>query len=225
MRVLIIDDEPAIRVQLSEHLRALHFAVDTASDGSEGSYLARTNDYDLIILDYMLPEKQGPVVCQEIRRVGRTVPILVLSVLSESWRKVELLDHGADDYLIKPFSTEELSARIRALLRRPRKIESDILSIDDLTLDTRRQTVRRGNRGIYLTRKEFMLLEYFLRNQGAVLSRGMILEHVWDMGSDPFSNTIESHVMTLRKKIENPEKSKLIHTIPGRGYKLDTNAY
>lgn len=224
MRALVIDDEPEIRVQLVEHLKALHFAVDTAKDGTEGSYLARTNDYDLIILDYMLPEKQGPAVCQEIRRVGRDAPILVLSVLSESWRKVELLNYGADDYLIKPFSTEELSARIRALLRRPRKLESEVYTIDDLIVDTRQQTVRRSGRGIYLTRKEFTLLEYLIRNQGAVLSRGMILEHVWDMASDPFTNTIESHIMTLRKKIEGADKLKLIHTVPGRGYKLDISA-
>jgi two-component system, OmpR family, response regulator len=225
MRALIIDDDPVIRVQLAEHLKALHFAVDTSGDGTQGSYLARTADYDIIILDYMLPEKQGPAVCQEIRRVGRTVPILMLSALSDSWRKVEMLNHGADDYLVKPFSTEELSARIRALLRRPRKLESEVFTIDDLRIDTRQQTVRRGSRGIYLTRKEFMLLEYLMRNQGAVLSRGMILEHVWDAANDPFSNTIESHVMTLRKKLEGPDSLKLIHTIPGRGYKLDISPY
>lgn len=225
MRVLIIEDDEAIRRQLVDQLRALSFAADTAADGSEGSYLARTNDYDLIILDNMLPEKQGPLVCQEIRRVGKTVPILILSVLSDTWRKVQLLDYGADDYLIKPFSAEELAARVRALLRRPAAIQSDVLTVEDLTLDTRQQRVARAGKGIYLTRKEFTLLEYLMRNQGTVLSRGMIIEHVWDMTSDPFSNTIESHIMSLRKKIEGPDRLKLIHTVPGRGYKIDTSAF
>lgn len=225
MRALIVDDEEDIRTLLAENLRSLHFAVDCATDGTEGSYLARTNDYDIIILDNMMPGKQGLTVCQEIRRVGKTVPIIILSVLSETWRKAELLNGGADDYLIKPFSLEELSARIRALMRRPQQLQSDVLSIEDLHMDTRQQSVRRGDEGIYLTRKEFMLLEYLLRNKGTVLSRGMILEHVWDMSSDPFSNTIESHILSLRKKIEGPKRQKLIYTVSGRGYKIDTAAF
>ena len=225
MRILIIDDEESLREGLAENLRMQCYAVDTAKDGSEGSYLARTNTYDLVILDSMLPEKSGLTVCQEIRKTGHTMPILMLSVLTDTWRKIELLNHGVDDYMLKPFSFEELTARIRALMRRPSQLESDVLTIDDLVLDTKRQTVRRADKGIYLTRKEFTLLEYLLRNQGMVLSRGMIMEHVWDMSSDPFSNTIESHILSLRKKVDTVPERKLIYTVPGRGYKIDTGAF
>ena len=221
MRALVIDDEGAVRDLLAQNLRAHCFAVDTAKDGTEGSYLARTNEYDIIILDNMMPEKNGEAVCEEIRATGRNVPIIVLSVLSETARKIELLNAGADDYMTKPFSFEELMARIRALQRRPTKIEGDILRLDDLELDIKNQSVKREGEGIYLTRKEFMLLEYLMRNQGTVLSRSMIMEHVWDMESDPFSNTIESHILSLRKKLQQNGRSKLIYTIPGRGYKID----
>lgn len=224
MRALIIEDEPQIRDLLAENLQAHCFAVDTAADGTEGSYLARTNTYDIIILDNMLPQKSGVTVCQEIRRTGHNTPILILSVLSETWRKVDLLNSGADDYMIKPYSLEELMARIRALMRRPTELGGDILTAEDLILDTKRQTVRRDGKGVYLTRKEFMLLEYLMRNQGNVLSRGMIMEHVWDMTSDPFSNTIESHIMSLRKKIDSNPDHKLIYTVPGRGYKIEANS-
>ncbi len=221
MRALVIDGEGAVRDLLTQNLKAHCFAVDVAKDGNQGSYLARTNEYDIIILDNMMPEKNGEEVCAEIRATGRTVPIIVLSVLSETGRKVELLNAGADDYMTKPFSFEELMARIRALQRRPNKIEGDILTIDDLELDIKNQSVKRDGDGIYLTRKEFMLLEYLMRNQGTVLSRSMIMEHVWDMDSDPFSNTIESHILSLRKKLQNNGRPKLIYTVPGRGYKID----
>jgi DNA-binding response OmpR family regulator len=221
MRALVIDDEKEVRDMLCRHLRAECFAVDTAEDGFEGSYLARTNDYDLVILDNMLPEKSGFVVCEEIRRTGRTVPILRLSVLGETNQKVSLINAGADDYMVKPFSFDELTARIRALLRRPSKIEGDVITISDFTLDTKLQNLQRDGKDIYLTRKEFMLLEYLIRNRGVVLSRGMIMEHVWDMSSDPFSNTIESHILSLRKKIGDVPGRRLIQTVPGRGYKID----
>jgi two-component system copper resistance phosphate regulon response regulator CusR len=225
MRALVVDDEPQLRESLAENLRSQCFAVDTAEDGTEGSYLARTNDYDIIILDNMLPEKTGAVVCEEIRATGRTVPIIVLSVFSDSWRKVDLLNAGADDYMIKPYSFDELMARVRALLRRPTKIENEILVLDTLELNTKQQSVKRSGKGIYLTRKEFMLLEYLMRNQGDVLSRGLILEHVWDMTNDPFSNTIESHILGLRRKVDTSDELKLIYTVPGRGYKLDINQF
>ncbi len=225
MRALIVDDEKILREALAENLRAECFAVDTAEDGTEGSYLARTNAYDIIILDNMLPEKNGGTVCEEIRNTGRNVPILVLSVFSESWRKVDLLNAGADDYMIKPYSFEELMARIRTLLRRPPAVEKELLSIDTLEIDTKQQSVKRDGKGVYLTRKEFMLLEYLVRNQGNVMSRGLIMEHVWDMASDPFSNTIESHILSLRRKIGSTKDAKLIYTVPGRGYKVDTSQY
>lgn len=225
MRALVIDDERGVRETLAENLRARAFAVDTAEDGTEGSYMARTAIYDIIILDNMLPEKNGQSVCEEIRKTGNMTPILILSVLADAWRKVDLLNAGADDYMIKPFSFEELIARIRALLRRPPALEGDVLILDTLSLDTKQQTAKRDGQSIYLTRKEYMLLEYLMRNRGSVLSRAMIMEHVWDMTSDPFSNTIESHILSLRKKIERPDRKKLIHTVPGRGYRIDQAPY
>lgn len=220
MRILVIDDEKEVRATLTRRLRAECFAVDVAADGAEGSYMARTNPYDLIILDNLLPKKTGSFVCEDIRNTGCSVPILVLSVLGDTKQKIDLLNAGADDYLIKPFSFDELLARIHALMRRPAVVEHEILTLADLAIDTRQQSVKRGNHHIYLTRKEFMLLEYLLRNRGNVVSRSMIMEHVWDMASDPFSNTIESHVLSLRKKIGDREKS-LVVTVPGRGYKVE----
>lgn len=222
MRILVIEDEKKIADLLKTALKAECFVVDMAEDGEKGSFLARTNDYDLIILDNILPSKEGLVVCREVRGSGKNTPILILSVKSETGTKIDLLNAGADDYLTKPFSFEELLARVRALLRRPKHIEDEILRIDDLTLDTKRQTVKRGRNEIYLTRKEFMLLEYLMKNRGIVLSRGMIMEHVWDMTVDPFSNTIESHILSLRRKIDPHGKRKFIKTVPGRGYKIDS---
>jgi len=221
MRVLIVEDEKAIRDFLKASLTAETFAVDVAEDGEKGLRFALTNDYDIIVLDNVLPKKTGFEVCKELRKQGKTMPILILSVKSETTTKVELLNVGADDYLIKPFSLDELLARIRALLRRPKQIESEILQIDNLELDTKKQTVTLEGKDVYLTRKEFALLEYLMKNQGIVLSRGMILEHVWDMNADPFSNTIESHILSLRRKIGDKGKGHLIQTIPGRGYKID----
>jgi len=221
MRILVVEDQLEISNLLKFSLEAECFSVDVAEDGEKGSVLGRTNDYDVIILDNLMPKKTGLEVCQEIRRRGKTTPILVLSVKSDVATKVQLLNAGADDYLIKPFSLEELMARIRALLRRPDQVKDDVLHAKDVTLDAKKQIVTSGGKEVYLTRKEFMLLEYLMRNRGTVLSRGMIMEHVWDMNADPFSNTIESHILSLRRKIDAGKKEKLIHTIPGRGYKID----
>lgn len=221
MRILLVEDEKEIRDFLKPSLETEFFNVDVAEDGEKGSFLARTTDYDLIVLDNILPKRNGMLVCEDIRKNGKTVPIIMLSVKSDTATKVELLNAGADDYLGKPFSFEELLARIRALLRRPKEIASEVLTLDSLTVNTKTCSVTRGKRDIYLTRKEFMLLEYLLRNKGNVLSRGMILEHVWDMDADPFSNTIESHILSLRRKVDTESDKKLIHTVPGRGYKID----
>lgn len=222
MRILVIEDEKEILKFLKPSLESECFAVDTALDGEEGLYLAKTNNYDLIILDNMLPKKNGLEVCSEFRMLGKTTPIIVLSALVDTGKKIELLNAGADDYLTKPFSFQELLARIKTILRRPEKIADDIIMIDDLVLDSRRNIVTRESEEIHLTRKEFVLLEYLMRNQGSVLSRGMIMEHVWDMNADPFSNTIEAHILSLRKKIKTKEKQKeLIQTVAGRGYKID----
>jgi DNA-binding response OmpR family regulator len=220
MRILVVDDEPEICTLLRLALTQSSFSVDIAQDGDNASYLARTNDYDVIILDNILPKKMGLQVCREIRAAGKTVPILVLSAMPESATKVALLDAGADDYLSKPFSMDELLARVRALSRRPKQIAAEVLTFDDLILNTKAHTVYRAKREVHLTPKEFMLLEYLLRNKGAALPRSMILEHVWNMDTDPFSNTIESHVLSLRRKIDPDGKKSIIHTVPGVGYKI-----
>lgn len=221
MRVLVVEDEKEIRDYIKVSLEAECFAVDTAEDGEKGLSMAKMNEYDLITLDNVMPKKTGQEVCEEIRKNGIKTPILILSVKSETTTKVGLLNSGADDYLTKPFSINELLARIRALLRRPKEMESEKIKIDDLMLDANKQMVTRGGKEIYLTRKEFAFLKYLMKNKGLVLSRSMIMEHVWDMSIDPFSNTIESHVMSLRRKVDTPGKKKLIHTLPGRGYKIE----
>lgn len=209
-----------IRSVIQSTLQDERFAVDTASDGEEGAFLAKTNDYDLIILDNVLPKKDGPTICKEIRASGKTTPILSLSVQGDAGRKVQLLEAGVDDYLTKPFCIDELIARVRALLRRPKTFVDDIITVDDLVLDAKRHTVERGGKPVRLTRKEFMLLRYLMQNASCTVTRAMILEHVWEKDVDPFSNTIEAHILTLRKKVEHPKKRKLIHTVPGQGYKL-----
>jgi DNA-binding response OmpR family regulator len=220
MHILVVEDDREISDFLRVSLEAECFAVDTAFDGETGSYLARTNHYDIIILDNVLPTKEGRLACKEIREAGKTTPIIMLSVKSETVTKVDLLNAGADDYMTKPFSLNELMARIRALLRRPKELTSEILSLGDLVIDISKHSVKRGGKEIYLTRKEFVLLVYLLKNAGAAMSRGMIMEHVWNMKIDPFSNTIESHILSLRKKIDVNAKKKLIQTVPGIGYKM-----
>ncbi len=221
MRILIIEDDAETRDFLKMSLETESFAVDTAYDGDKGSYMARTNDYDLIILDHTLPLKSGAVVCKDIRKTGKLTPIIMLSVVDNVETKIDLLTLGADDYVSKPFSFEELLARIRALLRRPQLIQNSILQVSDLVLDINKQSVKRGTKGVYLTKKQFSLLEYLMKNKGKVLSRGMIMEHVWNIESDPFSNTIEAHILNLRKRIRGGNKRELIHNVPGRGYKID----
>jgi len=221
MRILLVEDDEAILTSLRTRLKSEGFTVDMEKDGIRGSFLARTSNYDVIILDYVLPRKNGRKICQEIRARGTTTPIIIISVQTEIPTRVEILNMGADDYLIKPFPFEELLARIRAVLRRPHQIKEEILSIDNLVLDSVRCNVERGSKKIKLTKKEFSLLEYMLRHKGVVLSRGTLMEHVWDIHGDLFSNTIETHILNLRKKIDQPGAKKLIHTLSGRGYKID----
>jgi DNA-binding response OmpR family regulator len=220
MRILVIDDQKDLTESLKAGLESQCYAVDVEHDGDRGLYRARTNDYDLILLDNILPGKLGPDICRELREYKMTVPIMILSVQSEIEQKISLLNCGADDYLAKPFSFAELSARVRALLRRPRQMQSLKLTVEDLDLDQKTYAASRNGKVIYLTPKEFSLLEYLMKNQGIVVSRGMIMEHVWDDGADPFSNSIETHIMNLRRKIDHGAKHKLIHTVPGRGYML-----
>ncbi len=222
MNLLIVEDDKDMLDTLSESFRESGFVVDSAEDGEKGLYKASVNDYDVIVLDINLPKKDGKQVCSEIRSQGKNTPIIMLSVKYDVDTKVNLLDSGADDYLSKPFSFAELSARVKALLRRPRDIiKGDTLCIDDLTLNTKKRTVARGAKQIHLTPKEFFLLEYLMRNRGIVLPRMAILEHVWDLNADLFTNTIETHIANLRRKINFRNKRELIQTVSNGGYKID----
>lgn len=220
MRALIIEDDPYIAEALKQALTDEQLVVETALDGDTGAFFAKTNDYDIILLDTLLPKKGGADVCKDIRMNGKTSPILSISAKADSGTKVDLLNAGADDYLAKPFVMDEVIARVHALLRRPKSWAGDLLMFDDIMLNTREQTASRAGYELSLTRKEFMLLEYFMRNVGTVLSRAMLIEHVWDMELDPFSNTIEAHIMSLRKKLSAHGRQKIIHTVMGRGYRL-----
>lgn len=220
MRILIIDDDELLCETLRVSLQSENYTVDIAYDGDAGSFMARTNDYDLIIVDGILPKRSGLKVCEEIRGAGKTVPILMLSIQNAIPNKVAVFDRGADDYLTKPFSYEELRARIKALLRRQKPMSIPIITVDDLTIDSNKQRVWKAGKEAHLTKKEFSLLEYLMKNAYNVVSRGMIMEHVWNAEADPFSNTIESHILNLRKKVDTG-KTKLIHNVPGRGYKID----
>lgn len=221
MRVLLVEDDRDVALALKSALESHGFSVDVGETGEEGLKLASSTAYDIILLDHVLPGMHGTEVCAALRSNGVKSPILMLTVRASTDDKVEALDQGADDYLTKPFSQDELLARVRALLRRPQGYQGNVIQIEDLVIDTRKQSVLRGSSEIYLTRKEFSLLEYFAKNRGTVLSRNVIMEHVWDIHADPFSNTIETHIMTLRKKIDAPYVKKLIHTVQGRGYRLD----
>ena len=221
MKILIVEDEKEILDFLEKSLKTQGFIVDTAEDGERGLFLAQKGDCDLIVLDNMMPKKSGLEVCENLRARGINIPIIVLSVKADTDMKIKMLNAGADDYLTKPFSLEELLARINALLRRPRKIEGDIFGMDNLIVDLKKHKVERVGKDIYLRKKEFLLLEYFLKNPGTVLSRSMIMDHVWDMNVDLFSNTVEAHIRSLRKKIDFKNQKKLIHNISGWGYKID----
>lgn len=220
MRVLLVEDEPTIASFVKKRLEEMSFVVDAVGDGAEGSFLGRTNEYDVVLLDNMLPKKSGLEIVKELRAKGKQMPILMLSVLGDTETKVELLNAGADDYMNKPFSFDELTARLSALLRRPPHVVKPILAAADLTLNEATHEVRRAGKDISLTRKEFALLRYLMRNPGVVLSRGLLLEHVWNMDMDPFSNTVEAHVASLRRKVDAPFDQKLILTVLGRGYRI-----
>lgn len=220
MRILIIEDQQEILDFLKRHLEEECFVVDAVHDGSKGARLACAFEYDLIIMDNHLPSKMGVEICTEIRNSGKRTPILMLSVQSDIIKKIELLETGADDYMTKPFSYQELLARVRALLRRPFFVLQDIYQLEDLIVNFNTHTVTRNNEEVPLTKKEFMILEQLIRSQGQVVSRGAIMEHVWDATGDAFSNTIETHIGTLRKKIDAKAAKKLIHTVSGRGYRI-----
>lgn len=221
MRALIVDDDIDTQTFLKSRLEEYCFACDTSDDGEHALSLSRINEYDIILLDFSLPKKSGYQICETLRAENNTVPIIMISGTKEVPHKVNGFRIGIDDYITKPFLFDELYARMQAVLRRPRTLEQPVLTIEDLVLDTAKQTVRRSGNHIYLTRKEFSLLEFLMRNAGSVVSRGSIMEHIWDVNLDPFSNTIETHILNLRKKIDRDSMVKLIHCVPGRGYKID----
>lgn len=221
MKILLVEDDPDIADFVRNGLEKEGYAVDTALEGQRGAYMAKTAPYDLIILDNSLPLKNGLDVCSEIRMSGSSVPIIFLSVISDTTRKIEALTRGADDYVTKPFHFEELKARVKALLRRPQKIENSVRIVGDLILDKEKRVAYRENIPLNLTKKEFNLLEYLMRNPSVPASRSMIMEHVWNANSDPFSNTVEVHIVNLRKKINAGDKKDIIFHIPGRGYFIE----
>ena len=221
MRVLLIEDDVTIARLLKEGLEDESYAVDVANDGSEGYRTAVADDYDVIILDIMLPEMNGYEVCRALRNDGNKTPILMLTARDTERDIVEGLDTGADDYLAKPFSFDVLLARIRALLRRPNEKLEEILQVGDLKLDPSSKKVTRASQEINLTAKEYGVLEYLMRNKGKVLSKEQIISHVWDFDADVLPNNVELFIMFLRRKIDKPFKSKLIHTVSGFGYKLE----
>jgi len=219
MKVLIIEDEVEINRFLKKALEAESFVVDSAFDGEEGLNMALFNTYDVILLDLHLPKLHGVEVAKRIREKHSSISIIILSVASECKEKVDMLSI-CDDYITKPFSLQEVIARIRAVTRRGDQLHNNILEVGDLKLDTSKYEVFREDKMIPLRNKEFTLLAYFMRNPGVVLSRGMILECVWNTNVDPFTNTIDVHVRSLRKKINEGFENKLIDTVPTRGYKL-----
>ncbi|MBO0800079.1 MAG: response regulator transcription factor [Blastocatellia bacterium] len=223
MRILLVEDEPSAAQLLAKGLREQSYAVDIAADGETAVYRAGVNDYDLILLDLMLPRKNGFAVCRELRSAGLITPILIVTARDAVQDRIEGLDLGADDYLIKPFDFHELLARIRALLRRGPALRPAIIKIADLQIETHSHQVRRGEVDIALTAKEYSLLEYLARRTGEVVSRTDIAEHVWEEGFDPFSNLIEVYIQRLRKKIDQGHALKLIRTLRGEGYTLKTN--
>lgn len=222
MRILVVEDEHRIAQAIKEGLEQETYAVDVAYDGEEGYNFASVEEYDLIIMDVMMPEMDGFEVVKKLRTAGTHTPVIMLTAKDQNKDIVNGLDSGADDYLAKPFSFEELLARIRALLRRPKETINSVLQVQDLAIDTNSHKVTRAGKEIKLSSKEYALLEYMVRNQGKVLSKNNLIAHVWDFDSDILSNNVEVFITYLRNKIDKPFKGPdLIQTVRGFGYKVD----
>jgi len=219
MKILVVEDDRDLSQVISNNLKTAGFTAETAAEGERGSYLARINHYDLIILDYNLPKLDGLGVCREIRADGQAVPILMLTVRSELRDKLDLFAAGVDDYLTKPFSFSELLARIKAILKRPPIRSVSLINFKDLEIDLDNFQVKTKRGPIYLNNKEFALLQYLVQNHDRIASREMIRENVWGDKGDPFSNTVETHILKLRHKLAGSQVA--IKTWPGRGYKLE----
>ena len=223
MRILVVEDDKKVAAFLQKGLREEQYAVDVCRNGEDACYEAQTYPYDVIILDIMLPGKDGFTICKELRESDVLTPILMLTAKDSLEDKVFGLSGGADDYLTKPFSFEELLARIRALLRRSQDYKTGSLKVADLELDPLRHTVQRAGKPITLSGKEYALLEYLLRNKGIILSQSKIIDHVWDRNYDGTSNLINVYINHLREKIDKDAEVKLIKTVRGQGYKIDEN--
>jgi len=222
MRILIVEDDHKIANAIKKGFEQESFAVDVSYDGKDGLGSASTFEYDLIILDRMLPEVDGIEICRILRKKKNNTPVLILTAKDKIGDRVDGLNAGADDYLIKPFAFEELLARVRALLRRPQKVIDNVIEVNDLSIDTVKFEVRRGKKAIALSSKEFALLEYLARNTGRILTKDNIIAHVWDYDADILPNTVEVYIGYLRNKIDKPfpKSPQLIKTARGFGYKM-----
>jgi len=221
MKILLVEDEPKTGDYLKQGLAEAGFIIDLTRDGLIGQQHALSEQYDLIILDVMLPSRNGWEILQDLRRAGKTTPVLFLTARDKVDERVKGLEMGADDYLVKPFAFAELLARVRTLLRRERSREPELLQVADLELDLRRRRAQRSGHRIDLTAKEFALLELLLRRQGEILPRSLIASQVWDMNFDSDTNVVEVAMRRLRSKIDDQYSNKLIHTVRGMGYVLE----
>src|ERR1700757_3058133 len=221
VRILIIEDEPKVTRTLVKGLEADHFAVDVAANGEEGLQLSTEIDYDALILDWNLPKLDGLSVLKRLRKSGSPARVLFLSARKEISDRVMALQAGADDFLVKPFSFEELRARVHTLLRRPQEL-LDKISVDDLVLDRMRHTVTRAGENISLTQREYAVLEYLMRNAGRTVTRTMVVEHVWNLGFEGLTNIVDVYINYLRAKIDQGYEKPLIHTARGVGYMLSS---
>ncbi len=220
MRLLLVEDEKKVASHIKKGLEGEGYAVDVIDNGEDATIMAMTYEYDLIILDVMLPGKNGIQVLKQLRDNKYYTPVIFLTAKNSTDEKILGLDLGADDYLTKPFEFEELCARIRAILRRQESVRSTKLAIADLELNLVTHEVKKAGQKIDLTQKEYALLEYFLYNQGKILTRAMIVEHVWDQDFDSFTNVVDVYINHLRAKIDQPFDKKLLHTARGFGYVL-----
>ncbi|HOX95989.1 MAG TPA: response regulator transcription factor [Candidatus Woesebacteria bacterium] len=223
MRILVVEDEHRIGTSIKKGLELEKYAVDLVFDGRDGYDLASTEDYDCLILDLMLPGMDGISICKKLRQEGIHTPILILTARSQTENKIEGLDSGADDYLTKPFSFEELIARVRALIRRPSGVQGTVLKVANLEMDTVTYHVKRGDNNILLSSKEYSLLEYLMRHSGSIVSKDQIVSHVWNYDDDVLPNTVEVYIRKLRQKIDLPfpKEKALINTVRGFGYKIE----
>jgi DNA-binding response OmpR family regulator len=220
MRVLLVEDDDRLASSVANQLRQAGFAVDTVARGEDALRESAISPYDAIVLDLQLPDLDGVEICRRLRKRGTPVRIIMATARDGVADRITGLDTGADDYLVKPYSVQELIARLRALLRRPDAALPTVYRVADLELDTATRVAKRGERTIDLTTKEFMVLEYMLRNAGRVLTREQISEHAWDANYDPFSNVIDVYVARLRRKVDAPGEPALIDTVRGAGYRL-----